>query len=310
MKASILTLSQTGNTLKVANAIAAALGRNGIELDHVSFLRRKRWNPRSADIVGVGCPVFENRPAEVIPEFLTTAGIDLTGKKAFVFITSGGSPARSLWHLAEAVRQRGATIVGGIQVRGASAFPTLSGLFPGRPDAQDRGRAEAFGHAVAVHLLRDEPLGSEHLVDSRRGRGFYDALGPIMLWLKKKTPIPTTDPSRCDLCGTCVAECPSGSIRIKEKKIEFQETCIRCYRCWQICPPMAIEMKFSPGKGAVERRIYSEWMERRFGDVQLGENMGINRFREVLARKVRVRFDPESRSPELFPSEMYSRRRD
>lgn len=309
MKSSIITFSQTGNTLKVANAVAVGLGRAGIEVEQVSFQRRRQWDPGAAGLIGIGCPVFENRPAEVVPDFLKSAGIDLTGKSAFVFITAGGTPARSLWHLAEAVRRAGANVIGGIQVRGSTAFPTLAGLFPGRPGPLELGKAEDFGRAVAGHVLLQKPLGADQFIDRRRGGHFYDVVGPCLAWLKKKgTPVPVSDPAACDLCGTCVAECPSRSIHIQDRKIVFRETCIRCYWCWQICPQMAIAMKFSPGQGALERWIYSENMERRFGDVQPGEDVGSNRYRDVLAREIRVRFDPDNRSAELFSAVKYSRR--
>lgn len=159
----MLIFSQTGNTLKVANAVAVGLGRAGIEVEQVPFQRRRQWDPGAAGLIGVGCPVFENRPAKVVPDFLKSAGIDLTGKSAFVFITSGGTPVRSLWHLAEAVRRAGATVIGGIQVRGTSAFPTLTG-FPGRPSAFELEKAKDFGRAVSAELFPAEKY-------SRRGIG-------------------------------------------------------------------------------------------------------------------------------------------
>jgi len=63
MKASILIFSQTGNTLKVGASVSKGLEICGVEIDQVSFLHRNRWKPDNADIIGIGCPVFENRPA-------------------------------------------------------------------------------------------------------------------------------------------------------------------------------------------------------------------------------------------------------
>jgi len=309
MKTSILTMSQTGNTLKVATAISEELQKGGLTVEHLSFLRRKFWNPSDADLIGVGCPVFENRPAEVVPDFLKERGFDLRGKKAFVFITSGGSPAKSLFHLAEAVRRTGADVVGGIQVRGSSSFPTMSGVFPGRPDPEDLEQARVFGRSLSANLISNTPMNPEFKIDPGRGGIFYNFLGPLMQKLKKMSPTPKVDPAKCDLCATCVAECPSGSIKIKGGKITVAETCIRCYWCWQICPPMAIEMKFSPGDGAIERNIYCEWLERRIGDIKPGEPVGPNFYRDVLARKLRVRFDPDNRSSALFPAVKYSRKK-
>jgi len=84
---------------------------------------------------------------------LADSGFDFAGKKAFVFITSGGAPAKSLWHLSQAVTKTGASVIGGIQLRGCSSFPTLFGLFPGRPDEKDLERAENFGHALESRIL-------------------------------------------------------------------------------------------------------------------------------------------------------------
>jgi flavodoxin len=56
MKAGILTFSQTGNTLKVANAIAKGLEKNGISVSQVRFLHLKKWRPDEAHIIGIGCP--------------------------------------------------------------------------------------------------------------------------------------------------------------------------------------------------------------------------------------------------------------
>ena len=43
----------------------------------------------------------------------------------------------------------------------------------------------------------------------------------------------------CIKCGTCFRGCPSGSINIKDKKID-NELCIRCLKCVSICPKQAI----------------------------------------------------------------------
>lgn len=81
MKASILIFSQTGNTLKVSSSISKGLETCGVEVDQVSFLHRTRWKPDNADLIGIGCSVFENRPAEVVPLYLADSGFDFAGKK-------------------------------------------------------------------------------------------------------------------------------------------------------------------------------------------------------------------------------------
>ncbi len=292
MKASILTFSQTGNTLKTGISIGKGLQDNGVEVHHVNFLRRNKWRPDDADLIGIGCPVFENRPAEVMPEFLQNNGLDLRGTKSFVFITSGGSPAKSLWRLAQAVRQTGAAVMGGIQLRGTSTYPTLFGIYPDRPNDMELKHAEKFGQAIAANIINGNPLPDKYKVNHSNGGVFYDKIGPFLNYLKKKTtPLPENDSENCDLCGNCVNECPTGSITIKDKAIHFHNTCIVCYRCWHTCPQKSISMKVSPGNGLIERTVYCEKMERAFGDLKPNEIVGPNLYKDVLARKIKLKYD-------------------
>lgn len=299
MKASMLIFSQTGNTLKAGKAIAGGLQSGGISVEPVKYRHGMKWNPGDAGAVLVGSPVFENRPAGAIMDFLASADIDLSGKKALVFVTTGGSPAKSLWHLSEALRRRGAEICGGIEVRGVCTFPTLFGLFTGRPDERDLGEAGEFGRSAAAHLLGKAELPERYRIDRARGGRFYNILGPIMTFTKKKMiPLPKCDTALCDTCGICVRECPTGSIAFEKRVLKFSGGCIRCYRCWHVCPHRAITIKSSPGKGLAERLMYGEGMERRFGSVGPDEHQGPNLYREVLAGKIRLKYNKEEPTAE------------
>ncbi len=299
MKASILTFSQTGNTLKAGISISDGLQDKGFEVDHVRFLHRKKWKPDNADLIGLGCPVFENLPAECVPKFLKNSGFDFTGKKAFVFITSGGSPVKSLWYLAQAVAQTGAIVIGGIQLRGAVTVPTKFEQFPGRPNEKDLEYAEEFGRTIAANMLNGDALPAHHKIDPNHGGIFYNILGPSLTWVKKKiTPLAKSDPDKCNLCGNCVYECPTDSITIENKTVKFHNTCMVCYRCWHVCPQDAISIEFSPGNGVIERSLYSVKMERFFGNIEKDEYAGPELYKDVLARKIKLKYDRKNRTAE------------
>ncbi len=292
MKSSILTFSQTGNTLKAGLSIAKGLADNGIKNDHVHFLRRKKWVPDDADLIGIGSPVFENRPAEVVPEFLKKGGFDFTGKKAFVFITSGGSPAKSLWHLARVVRQTGADVIGGIQLRGTCTYPTLFGIYPNRPNEPELLSAEKFGRSIAQHIIQGDAMPERFKIDPHSGGRFYNTVGPFLNFLKKKTtPLPENDPETCTLCGNCINECPTNSIRIENKTVTVNPSCVICYRCWHVCPENSILLKVSPGDGLLERLVYAEKMERFFGNVTPDEDVGSNLYKDVLQRRIKLEYN-------------------
>lgn len=137
MKASLMTFSQNGNTLKVGHSIGQGLKTEGFEIEHVRFTRMKNWNPADADVIGIGAPCFEFGPPKCVVDFLTNSTIDFSNKKIFVYITSSGYPMNTLWKLAKTVTNTGAEIIGGIQLRGMDNFPTLFGHFEGRPNEND-----------------------------------------------------------------------------------------------------------------------------------------------------------------------------
>ena len=49
----------------------------------------------------------------------------------------------------------------------------------------------------------------------------------------------------CVSCGTCLKNCPSGCIDVKEKSVE-NEVCINCLKCLSICPKNAVKYGIKP----------------------------------------------------------------
>lgn len=300
MKASILTFSQTGNTLKVGRSIVNGLKESGVEVDHVRFLDRKNLKPQDAHIIGIGCPCFEYRPAKIVSQFLEEMEFDFTRKKAFVYITSGGGPGKTLWYLAEAVRKTGAEVLGGLQIRGMVSVPTKFAQFEGRPNENDLAIAENFAKSFINTLQNNTPLPSEFVIDKRKGGWFFNILGPILTKAKYAiTPPPKCDDDKCTLCGICMYECPVNNFSIVDKKIKVHDRCIVCYHCWHVCPQNAISIKFSPFNGLIERTLCGERMERRFGNTTSDEVYASNvNFRDVLARKVKMKYNRKNPTAE------------
>ena len=293
MKVSMLTFSQTGNTLKVGKAIENVLLSENIKVEHHRFLHRKSWKPQDADVIGIGCPCFEYFPAEIVPSFLDEMGFNFSGKKAFIYITSGGGPGKTLWHLAKAVGRTGADVIGGVQIRGMVSVPTKFGQFEGRPNENDLLLAESFGKSINNNIQNNTPLSPEFLVDKKVGGRFFNILGPILTKLKYTiTPPPECDHEKCKLCGTCVYECPVDNFSIVNKKVEVNSRCIVCYHCWHVCPQNAISVNFSPYDGLIERTLCGEKMERRYGNTRPDEVYASKvDFRAVLKRRIKMKYN-------------------
>ncbi|MCP4130217.1 MAG: hypothetical protein GY754_04480, partial [bacterium] len=125
----------------------------------------------------------------------------------------------TLWRLAEAVMAKGATIIGGVQLRGMDTFPTLFGHFEGRPNQNDLAMAEQYGHAIAANIIDGLELPGHFRADQEKeGKKFPDFIAPILLYMKDKTiPIPECDLEKCILCGNCIYDCPTDNIKINKK---------------------------------------------------------------------------------------------
>ncbi|MFZ5569536.1 MAG: EFR1 family ferrodoxin [Thermodesulfobacteriota bacterium] len=275
MKIHIVCFSQTGNTRKVAKAIAGVCQEAGHAVKTIAFKKATHADVAAADLVGVGAPCFESQAPTPVREFLRGLP-SLEGKKAFVFSTSGGAPGRVLWDLAGPLKTKGARVAGGFLCRGTCYYPIpcLVGRFPGRPDRSDLEQARRFATALLNHLASDSsgPMKDSRPEAFRHGLGLYHFMGailkePLMRFLM---PMPKAG-DRCNSCAWCVNECPTKSIRLNPKP-EIAATCIRCYRCLNGCPEQAFSVQWGISN-FLTWTLYNTTFERWFGDVQADERL-------------------------------------
>lgn len=52
------------------------------------------------------------------------------------------------------------------------------------------------------------------------------------------------DPEKCTGCGTCVDECPTDAIEMKDDKaVVNEDECVDCGACVDVCPTEAITLE-------------------------------------------------------------------
>jgi NAD-dependent dihydropyrimidine dehydrogenase PreA subunit len=58
--------------------------------------------------------------------------------------------------------------------------------------------------------------------------------------------MPQINQTRCDGCGVCIDECPTGALGWHNNKatLAYPEKCIYCATCETICPQNAIELPY------------------------------------------------------------------
>jgi flavodoxin/ferredoxin len=276
MDINVIYFSQTGNTRKVAEAIAEAFTAKGNSVRTVSYKKVKQTDFTEADLIGVGAPCFESQAPSNVREYLWDLP-KLSEKKTFVYATSGGGPGRVLYDLAKPLMKKGAEVVGGFLCRGTCFYPVpcLKGRFPKRPDKEDLKTAKKFANSLLDHISSGA---SGSMQESRSGTlthgvGFYHIVGAMMndAIVRMLMPKPRVDKGKCTECKWCVAECPTKSMSL-DPKPNIAKTCYRCYRCVNGCPEDALSVQWGISNLMVWT-LYNQTFERWLGDIRKGERI-------------------------------------
>lgn len=274
MDVTLIYFSQSGNTRKVAAAMAEAFRDEGQRATMISLQKATADDVVRCDLLGVGTGCRSSQAPTPIKRFLCALP-PLAGKHAFVFATSSAAPGRVLYDLTRRLRKRGAGVLGGFLARGQVHHPAphMTGQFRGRPSAQDLTEARRFARGLAAHIAagRSVPVPANRPDALRPGWGLYDLLGRVVsdAVLRVWMPEPKLDVDKCDRCGWCARACPMDNIRLLPRPV-LGEQCMRCYRCLTGCPQQAFDAdwRFADRLLLV---LYNTTFMRWFGDLRAGE---------------------------------------
>jgi NAD(P)H dehydrogenase (quinone) len=276
MNIAVVYFSQTGQTLKVAEAMAAGLREKKHNVKVLAMQKLKPADIKSCDLLGVGSPCFESQAPAPVLTWLK-AWPALHGKPAFVFATAAGAPGRVLYDLTRTLRAKGAQVIGGFMSRGMVHHPApcLTGRLPNRPNQEDLAQARNFADAVDRHLQSGNASAMpESRPDALKPTwGFFQLIGlfakPFLLRIV--LPKPKLDESQCNQCKICAKECPAKSITLAPFPV-LDGRCIRCYHCQNVCPQKALNESWWYGN-LVIFFLYNTIFARLFGDLKPGESI-------------------------------------
>jgi flavodoxin/ferredoxin len=292
MDVTLIYFSQTGNTRKVAAAMAGAFREAGHPARMLSLKKATAADAARSDLLGVGTACLSSQAPTPIKQFLRALA-PLHERRAFVFATSSGAPGRVLSDLTRLLSSRGADVVGGFLTRGQVHHPAphMTGQFPDRPNADDLTQARRFAVAVAEHVSarRPGPLPESRADALKRGWSFYDYLGLVSqdAVLRLLMPEPKLDPVKCDQCQWCIHECamdnialrPIGGLGTTQAKGRppqsypvLGDQCIRCYRCLTGCPQKAFDANWRLADPFL-LLLYNATLMRWCGDLEAGEQI-------------------------------------
>jgi flavodoxin/ferredoxin len=254
-KIAVVYFSQTGNTGKVAQAIARGLEKSGAQAD---LMRLEKTDPESLsayDLVGFGMPVFYYKPPFNVPWFINRMR-GMEGKSAFAFLTEGGHASNTFLRLAKQLGLKGMTLVGAFKCLGYDTYPPFIGKDRclGHPDAQELADAEAFGATLRSKRERIKAGETEHIPVFQKENDRFSRLAviltrPILYFVSPRKVVNT---AKCTRCGECAKNCPTENIDL-EPFPKFRRRCIYCYGCERVCPVRAIECDWTRMKKRIEK---------------------------------------------------------
>jgi len=251
LKAIIVYFSQTGNTEKVALAIAKGIEDTGNPCTLIPLQEIDLEILKDYDLIGIGTPVFYFQEPWNVKEFIEKLSF-LKGKSSFVFCTHGGQDANTLPRMAKGLKEKGLLILGGLSTRGYDSFqPYIEFDYSkGHPDKEDLREAEKFGKKLVKNYKLVKEQNRLNILPDFKFR--FSLLHLASLWLTEKRvnrylPKIEVDQEKCIKCGKCAEICPSEAIELNPYPTR-KEDCIRCYYCEKVCPEGAIIVNWRPTK--------------------------------------------------------------
>jgi flavodoxin len=130
-----------GNTKKIADAMSEASGAELCTVDELDS-----HNLQDYELIGFGAGIAYGKHYDRLLE--AAGALDLRGRTAFVFSTSGSGKSRSNHAaLIEVLKKSGADIAGNFACKGfdtAGPFKLIGGIAKGHPNAADLESAGQF----------------------------------------------------------------------------------------------------------------------------------------------------------------------
>lgn len=229
---SLVYFSPTGTTKKVIETIADAMSPKTIlSFDLTSHsAENKEFEQLGNELAIIGVPVYSGRVPPIAVNRLKKLKAD-NCPAILVTVYGNCDFADALIELRDIAVEMGCKPVAAATFIGEHSFST-EGLpvAHGRPDVNDLKIAAGFGREVKCRILESNLDDINILVPGNNPYAPVEDLPPVS---------PVTLKSFCTMCGTCVSECPTGSIHLNGEVVTETGTCILCCACVRSCPDKA-----------------------------------------------------------------------
>ncbi len=267
----IWVFSGTGNTLKCAEALAAALTERGVAVG-LHEIADGSETVTERDLV-ICYPVYGFNMPRILKPFCR----HLTGGGNVWFLKTSGEPLHlndnSSAELIRILRKNGYAIKGEFRY-----------IMPYNMVFRHTDELASRMWETAVKRIPDAATkienGEETPITAPLSAKIVSALGSIEHWFYPRNGrLLRVDPKKCVRCQQCVKHCPTKNITFENGRFRFGKNCIGCVRCSFNCPTGAIKIGLidfmrvngpydftRDPKSAVPGRFCRKTYERYFAD--------------------------------------------
>ena len=225
MKVRVAYFSAAGGTTNAAYILAHMFSENPEMIDQTPLKsREKEICFDKNDLAIFAAPSYGGKIPHAPNLFTNLSG---NNTPCIIAATYGNRACENnLAQMKKIADDNGFRVIGAISIIIPHIFGVLSGK--GRPDIKDRKVIYEFSQKIKNKLSNED----FHELTIEGNPEITDK--PHM----SKPIVKLTDDGKCQHCGTCVRECPTGAIDSKTFEIN-SDLCIDCQHCSFVCPSNA-----------------------------------------------------------------------
>jgi formate hydrogenlyase subunit 6/NADH:ubiquinone oxidoreductase subunit I len=245
MKIELRYFTGTGNSLKVLDTCKTIFLKNGHQVEMHEIKPDESSTPE-ADILGFCFPVYAFGIPRICRKYLKSINRFDNRQKVFVIITAGDSDESgfSVQECERILRKKNCEIIYSTVIQMPINWIT-SPEPPFPPSKEEALEIIKNGVEQAKKIAQDIINGIKKThrfnypkrytrIRYYKDYWLFKYMGLQNLWRTFKVY------DTCNGCQICAKICPTGSIKIEEKKPVWSSTCEQCMRCVNFCPQEAI----------------------------------------------------------------------
>ncbi len=250
----IIHFSQSGNTRKIAHAIAEGAREVAAEVLVKDIRRVSPQMLDEFDLIGLGSPIWKADPPALRKFYQSLP--PQKGKHVFSFATHGTMPSFYFPVVLPNLKKAGFTVIGSARWYGNVVMPGMPEPYytVGHPDEQDLAEASLFGREMVLRSQRIAageveliPPMPENDIDKNQ------AVAIVNMLLEYGNPQGkiVRDPEKCiyPKCKRCMTHCTMqyNDLTVTPQRFGSEGDCCNdnheCAWCFMICPTGAIRLE-------------------------------------------------------------------